>query len=115
MGMCGPTKDQRSWTFDLDPGGVDPVVGHERLQQAYLRSTRTIRWHHRAGVGRSGVPRARQFNGQELSAMPMLWAYARDLFRTPSPVGASLETANMTTPRNPTKAMTASSQPPRGR
>ena len=31
MGMCGPTKDQRSWTFDLDPGGVDPMVGHERL------------------------------------------------------------------------------------
>ena len=36
MGLCGPTHDQRSWTFDLDPGGVDPVLGHERLQQAYL-------------------------------------------------------------------------------
>ena len=26
-GPRGPTHDQRSWTFDLDPGGVDPVVG----------------------------------------------------------------------------------------
>ena len=24
MGLCGPTHDERSWTFDLDPGGVDP-------------------------------------------------------------------------------------------
>jgi putative glutathione S-transferase len=32
----GPTHDQRSWTFDLDPGGVDPVLGYERLQQAYF-------------------------------------------------------------------------------
>jgi len=36
LGLCGPTHDQRSWTFDLDPGGVDPVLGIERLQQAYL-------------------------------------------------------------------------------
>jgi putative glutathione S-transferase len=36
MGVCGPTHDARSWTFDLDPGGVDPVLGYERLQQAYL-------------------------------------------------------------------------------
>ena len=36
MGICGPTHDKRSWTFDLDPGGVDPVLGIERLQQAYL-------------------------------------------------------------------------------
>ena len=36
MGICGPTHDARSWTFDLDPGGVDPVLGIERLQQAYL-------------------------------------------------------------------------------
>jgi putative glutathione S-transferase len=36
MGMCGPTHDQRSWTFDLDPGGVDPVLGYERLQQAFF-------------------------------------------------------------------------------
>jgi glutathionyl-hydroquinone reductase len=36
MGIAGPTHDQRSWTFDLDPGGVDPVLGIERLQEAYL-------------------------------------------------------------------------------
>lgn len=36
MALCGPTHDARSWTFDLDPGGVDPVLGIERLQQAYF-------------------------------------------------------------------------------
>jgi putative glutathione S-transferase len=36
MGLCGPTHDERSWTFDLDPGGRDPVLGIERLQEAYL-------------------------------------------------------------------------------
>jgi putative glutathione S-transferase len=36
MGVCGPTHDKRSWTFDLDPGGVDPVLGYERLQQAFF-------------------------------------------------------------------------------
>ena len=36
LGMPGPTHDQRSWTFDLDPGEVDPVLGYERLQQAYF-------------------------------------------------------------------------------
>jgi putative glutathione S-transferase len=36
LAMCGPTHDRRSWTFDLDPGGVDPVLGYERLQQAYF-------------------------------------------------------------------------------
>ncbi|GGF46062.1 glutathione S-transferase [Marmoricola endophyticus] len=36
LGMPGPTHDERSWTFDLDPGGVDPVLGYERLQQAYF-------------------------------------------------------------------------------
>jgi glutathionyl-hydroquinone reductase len=36
MGVCGPTHDERSWTFDLDPGGRDPVLGIERLEQAYL-------------------------------------------------------------------------------
>jgi glutathionyl-hydroquinone reductase len=37
MGMCGPTHDKRSWTFDLDPGGRDPVLGIERLQEAFLK------------------------------------------------------------------------------
>jgi putative glutathione S-transferase len=36
MGVCGPTHDARSWTFDLDPGGVDPVLVYQRLQQAYF-------------------------------------------------------------------------------
>src|SRR5689334_19070028 len=36
MGVCGPTHDERSWTFDLDPGGVDSVLGIERLQEAFL-------------------------------------------------------------------------------
>ena len=36
LGMPGPTHDKRSWTFDLDPGGKDPVLGIERLQEAYF-------------------------------------------------------------------------------
>ena len=35
MGICGPTHDERSWTFDLDPGGRDPVLGIERLKDAF--------------------------------------------------------------------------------
>jgi putative glutathione S-transferase len=37
LGVCGPTHDKRSWTFDLDPGGVDPVLGIPRIQDAYFR------------------------------------------------------------------------------
>lgn len=37
LGVCGPTHDARSWTFDLDPGGVDPVLGIPRIQDAYFR------------------------------------------------------------------------------
>jgi glutathionyl-hydroquinone reductase len=36
MGVCGPTHDARSWTFNLDPGGRDPVLGIERLQEAFF-------------------------------------------------------------------------------
>ncbi len=36
LGLPGPTHDERSWTFDLDPGGKDPVLGIERLQEAYF-------------------------------------------------------------------------------
>ncbi|PZR55337.1 glutathione S-transferase family protein [Xylanimonas oleitrophica] len=36
LGLPGPTHDARSWTFDLDPGGKDPVLGIERLQDAYF-------------------------------------------------------------------------------
>jgi len=31
----GPTHDEDSWTFDLDEGGVDPVLGIPRLKDAY--------------------------------------------------------------------------------
>ncbi|OBG85326.1 glutathione-dependent reductase [Mycobacterium sp. E802] len=37
IGFCGPTHDARSWTFDLDPGGVDPVLKIPRLRDAYLK------------------------------------------------------------------------------
>lgn len=37
MGIAGPTHDVRSWSFDLDPGGVDPVLGIARLQDAYFQ------------------------------------------------------------------------------
>jgi glutathionyl-hydroquinone reductase len=37
MGIAGPTHDWRSWTFDLDPGEVDPVLGIHRLREAYER------------------------------------------------------------------------------
>jgi len=36
MGVASPTHDNRSWSFDLDPGGRDPVLGIERLQEAYF-------------------------------------------------------------------------------
>lgn len=37
IGFCGPTHDARSWTFDLDPGGVDPVLQIPRLADAYFK------------------------------------------------------------------------------
>jgi putative glutathione S-transferase len=36
MGLAGPVHDEDSWTFDLDPDGVDPVLGYKRLEEAYL-------------------------------------------------------------------------------
>ena len=35
VGRPGPVHDERSWTFDRDPGGVDPVLGIPRLKDAY--------------------------------------------------------------------------------
>lgn len=35
MAVAGPTHDERSWTFDLDPGGRDPVLGIALLRDAY--------------------------------------------------------------------------------
>jgi putative glutathione S-transferase len=36
MGLAGPTHGDRSWRFDLDPGGRDPVLGIAELREAYL-------------------------------------------------------------------------------
>ncbi|MEV6278236.1 glutathione S-transferase C-terminal domain-containing protein [Nocardia sp. NPDC051832] len=36
LGLCGPTHDKLSWTFDLDPDGLDPVLRIPRLRDAYL-------------------------------------------------------------------------------
>ncbi|MET0740566.1 MAG: glutathione S-transferase C-terminal domain-containing protein [Candidatus Nanopelagicales bacterium] len=36
MGIAGPTHDARSWRFDQDPGGRDPVLGITHLRQAFL-------------------------------------------------------------------------------
>jgi glutathionyl-hydroquinone reductase len=38
MGVCGPTHDWRSWTFDLDPGEKDPVLGIHWLREAYEKA-----------------------------------------------------------------------------
>jgi glutathionyl-hydroquinone reductase len=35
MGLCAPVHDKDSWTFDLDPDGVDPVLGIHHLKEAY--------------------------------------------------------------------------------
>ncbi|HVK45926.1 MAG TPA: glutathione S-transferase C-terminal domain-containing protein [Micropruina sp.] len=37
VGLPGPTHDADSWTFDLDPGGVDPVLGIHKLKDAFLK------------------------------------------------------------------------------
>jgi len=36
MAIASPTHDQSSWNFDLDPDGVDPVLGIHKLQEAYF-------------------------------------------------------------------------------
>ena len=35
IGFCGPTHDERSWTFDLDPGSLDPLLKIHYLRDAY--------------------------------------------------------------------------------
>ena len=37
LGLPGPTHDARSWTFDLDPDGLDPVLHIHWLQDAYFK------------------------------------------------------------------------------
>lgn len=36
MAVAGPTHDERGWSFDLDPGGRDPVLGIALLRDTYL-------------------------------------------------------------------------------
>ncbi|KJC65478.1 glutathione S-transferase family protein [Agreia bicolorata] len=36
LGIAGPVHDKRSWSFDLDPDGLDPVLRIPRLQDAFL-------------------------------------------------------------------------------
>ena len=43
LGTPGPVHDERSWTFDLDPGGVDPVLGIERSSRPTSRASPTTR------------------------------------------------------------------------
>ena len=38
LGICGPEHDWRSWTFDLDPGEKDPVLGIHWLREAYEKA-----------------------------------------------------------------------------
>jgi putative glutathione S-transferase len=37
LGLAAPTHDERSWSFGLDGGGRDPVLGVSHLREAYLR------------------------------------------------------------------------------
>jgi glutathionyl-hydroquinone reductase len=38
LAITGPVHDERSWDFaETTPGGRDPVLGIERLEEAYLR------------------------------------------------------------------------------
>jgi putative glutathione S-transferase len=37
MGIAGPVHDERSWSFDLDKDSKDPVLGIERLQEAFFK------------------------------------------------------------------------------
>lgn len=37
VGLPGPIHDARSWTFDRDPQGKDPVLGTERLQENFFK------------------------------------------------------------------------------
>jgi putative glutathione S-transferase len=36
LGIAGPVHDKRSWSFELDPDGLDPVLKIPRLQDAFL-------------------------------------------------------------------------------
>jgi putative glutathione S-transferase len=38
LGICGPEHDWKSWTFDLDPDGLDPVLGVHWLREAFEKA-----------------------------------------------------------------------------
>src|SRR5687767_14738766 len=38
MAVAGPTHGEESWRFDLDPGGVDPVLRIAQLKDAYEKA-----------------------------------------------------------------------------
>ncbi len=60
IGFCGPTHDQDSWTFDLDPGGVDPVLKIPRLQGRLPQAVPGLpEGHHRARHRRRADRRGR--------------------------------------------------------
>ncbi len=40
LGLCGPTHDERSWTFDLDPGGSTPSSASRDCRTRTSRASR---------------------------------------------------------------------------
>src|SRR6478752_4722198 len=109
LGTPGPTHDERSWTFDLDPGGVDRAGfagSQEAYDAAYDRLWVALDWlEERLSTRRYLMGEAIteadvrlwttlarfdavyhghfKCNRQKLTEMPALWGYARDLFQTP--------------------------------
>ena len=43
IGFCGPTHDERSWTFDLDPGSLDPLLKIHYLATPTTSASPTMR------------------------------------------------------------------------
>ncbi len=43
IGTVDPLRDDRGWRFTLDEGGRDPVLGIERLQEAFFKRFTTRR------------------------------------------------------------------------
>jgi putative glutathione S-transferase len=109
LAVVDPVRDERGWRFTLDEGGRDPVLGIEFLSEAYRRTDPSFEG--RVTVPsivdvESGTvvtndypqitldfstqwrefhkPGAPDLYPEHLRAeMPVLWAYARDLYQTP--------------------------------
>jgi glutathionyl-hydroquinone reductase len=100
MGICGPTHDWRSWTFDLDQGEKDPELGIHWLREAYekavpgydrgvtvpaivdIPSGKVVTSDFRA-IPRDMETEWTAYHRDGAPDLPTLWAYARDLFQTP--------------------------------